>query len=320
MREYAKVASSFWDGPTGRRLRSSQFGQLVAMYLLSGKHSNMIGMYQLPIAYIAGDTGLTIDESMDGLRSAIDAGFCDYDFDNEVVWVYEMARYQIADSLSPNDKQTKGIHKLYSECPNNKFLSAFFDKYGAPFCMPTRRVDEGAYQAPYQGASKGLTKGLSKGLTKPEEQESSRAEEQENSRTARATVAEVIPIDPPKQKSTIPPEIKPVLDGLTAELMDANRKKSRSYKPNTAMLITWPGELHDLMESRGLSCQELVSMLRWSQADDFWHATIQSPADLAKHLDKIAAQMKRKQGGIVSASQSAPPVGEDLGEGFVRVG
>ena len=111
----------------------------------------------------------------------------------------------------------------------------------------------------------------------------------------RATVAEVIPIDPPKQKSTIPPEIKPVLDGLTAELMDANRKKSRSYKPNTAMLITWPGEFHDLMESRGLSCQELVSMLRWSQADDFWHATIQSPADLAKHLDKIAAQMKRKQ-------------------------
>lgn len=54
----------------------------------------MLGLYYLPILYIAHETGLGLEGASKGLKSTIEAGFCSYDEDTEMVWVHEMAAYR----------------------------------------------------------------------------------------------------------------------------------------------------------------------------------------------------------------------------------
>ena len=94
---------------------------LVGLYLLSNPHANMLGLYYLPKLFIAHETGLGLEGASKGLRRAIEAAFCAYDDSSETVFVYEMARYQIADQLEPTDKQCAGIQREYDGLPNNPF-------------------------------------------------------------------------------------------------------------------------------------------------------------------------------------------------------
>src|SRR5438309_4603703 len=56
---YRRFYSQFWTGTTGKELRSAgQEVQLMAVYLFTNPHANMIGLYYLPIGYISLDTGL----------------------------------------------------------------------------------------------------------------------------------------------------------------------------------------------------------------------------------------------------------------------
>jgi len=98
MRDYAKIAPQFWIGPTGKKIRKlGSQAQVVAMYLMSSPHATMIGLYHLPIAYISADTGSPFEGACKAVKSLIEVGFCGYDEEAEVVWVYEMARFQIGD-------------------------------------------------------------------------------------------------------------------------------------------------------------------------------------------------------------------------------
>jgi hypothetical protein len=138
MREYAKISPRRWTGNTGRALRGHLEAQLVVDYLVTCQHANMLGVYYLPIAYLAVDTGLTQEGAWKGLRQAIEVGFCRYDEAAEVVWVLNMAREQVGD-LDAKDNRCKGIQKEYDALPDNAFLGAFFDAYVDAFHMTARR-------------------------------------------------------------------------------------------------------------------------------------------------------------------------------------
>ena len=153
MRDYAKLSPTFWTGATGRTLRRRGIeGVVVALYLVSSPHSNMLGMYYQPLMYMAHETGLGIEGASKGLRDCIECGFCSYDPDTEMVWVHEMAAWQIADALSPADKRCKGIQKDYEALADNPFLGLWFDRYETAFGLTRRREfdarNEGASQAP----------------------------------------------------------------------------------------------------------------------------------------------------------------------------
>ena len=57
MRDYAKVSPHFWTGTTGKKLRSSPEAVIVAMYLMTCPHANMLGLYYMPLLYVAHETG-----------------------------------------------------------------------------------------------------------------------------------------------------------------------------------------------------------------------------------------------------------------------
>jgi hypothetical protein len=130
-------------GETGREIRKQGVNaQLLALYLLTSPHSNMIGLYWCPIAYMAHETGLTLDGASKALQRLVDIKFCNYDESSEVIWVFEMARYQIGDQLSPKDKQAKGVQNTYDDLPKNPFLADFFSRYSSAFCMSDERSCE----------------------------------------------------------------------------------------------------------------------------------------------------------------------------------
>ena len=149
MRDYAQVTPNFWFGPTGKKLRASgPHTQLVALYLLTCPSANMLGMYYLPIINIAHECGLSLEGATEGLQRAIEVGFCSYDDDAEMVWVYEMAHYQIASALKPTDNRCAGVQREYDNQPQSKHLRGFYEKYQAAFHMKKARGNKARQEAP----------------------------------------------------------------------------------------------------------------------------------------------------------------------------
>lgn len=169
MRDYSKVGPKFWIGKTGKALRKQgPEALIVGLYLMTSPTANMLGLYYLSVGVIAHETGLGLEGASKGLQRCVEAGFCAYDEDSEVVWVYEMASYQIAESLEVKDNRCKGVQNEYDGLPDNPYLWAFFDKYRAAFKMEKGRGSASPSEAP----SKPL-------LSQEQEQEQEQKQDQE---------------------------------------------------------------------------------------------------------------------------------------------
>ncbi|EIN6830648.1 DNA-binding protein, partial [Escherichia coli] len=171
MRDYAKVSPRFWLGETGRELRKAGAeAQVVAFYLMTSPHANMLGLYYLPVLYLAHETGLGLEGASKGLKRAVEAGFCSYDHDAEMVWVHEMAAWQVGETLKPGDNRCAGVRNEYASLPENAFLSVFYDRYKTDFHLYVRRNNSRNSVRGFEGAFKGL---------RSQEQEQEQEKEQE---------------------------------------------------------------------------------------------------------------------------------------------
>ena len=149
MRDYAKLSPTFWTGTTGKALRRHGVeATLVALYLVSAPGSNMLGLYYQPVLFMAHETGLGFEGASKGLQGCIEAGFCRYDAETEMVFVHEMAAWQIAESLAPKDLRCKGLQRDYDSLPDCPFLGAWFDRYSKGFNLTGRRENGSPLQAP----------------------------------------------------------------------------------------------------------------------------------------------------------------------------
>ncbi|HAP0139828.1 TPA: DNA-binding protein [Escherichia coli] len=175
MRDYAKVSPRFWLGKTGRELRKAGAeAQVVAFYLMTSPHANMLGLYYLPVLYLAHETGLGLEGASKGLKRAVEAGFCSYDHDAEMVWVHEMAAWQVGETLKPGDNRCAGVRNEYASLPENAFLSAFYDRYKTDFHLDVRRNNSRNSVRGFEGALKGL---------RSQEQEQEKEQEKEQDKT-----------------------------------------------------------------------------------------------------------------------------------------
>jgi hypothetical protein len=152
---YGVIWPSFWTGNTGRQLKFDADGRLVATYLMTSPHANIIGVYHCPIQHMAYEIGWPIEGASKGLLKLIDIGFCTFDEATDTVWVHEMAFYQIGDRLKPLDKRVKHVHRFFDGIVNNHIKRAFFEKYGAAYLIP-EPLDLPAKTSPIEGASKPL--------------------------------------------------------------------------------------------------------------------------------------------------------------------
>lgn len=151
----AQVAPTFWTRGSGRKLRGKPLAQLLALYLMTSPLSNVIGLYYLPLVSICADTGLTEEQVRATFPQIVE--IARYDFDQEVVWLPECARYQIGPTLKPNDKRRGGIEREYETMAYSSFAREFIERYGDKYGLPPSQTSLAAlnplFFAPPQGAS-----------------------------------------------------------------------------------------------------------------------------------------------------------------------
>lgn len=113
--------------------------------------SEMSGVFYMPKYLIEGELGIPHDELENAIKILEEADFCRF-YDDEYVFVYNMARYQIADALSPDDNRWKSLMRDIEEMPDN-IRREFIIRYNDDFNLGYRIIRKAAEPtAPVQSA------------------------------------------------------------------------------------------------------------------------------------------------------------------------
>ncbi|WP_334541620.1 hypothetical protein [Rhizobium leguminosarum] len=150
MRGYAAIPPSIWQTEI-KKLRGDIEAIAVHYHLTTSTHSNMIGLYPLPLMFLAYEIGSPLEGASKGLRRVIEAGICTYDEASEIVWVHDMAKSQVAPRLSPKDNKVVAVAKQLAMLPICSITLDFYTHYRDLFHLggqPILDEFERAFQAP----------------------------------------------------------------------------------------------------------------------------------------------------------------------------
>jgi uncharacterized phage protein (TIGR02220 family) len=130
MREYAKISPRFWSEIVNKEIKKLGPAIIVtSLYIQTCQHSNMIGIYHLPIPYISFDTGLSEESVVRSLMHLQKINFCVYDTESNYIWIKQMASEQICEYLDIKDKRVKYIKSQLAYLPELPFLEEFYFLY-----------------------------------------------------------------------------------------------------------------------------------------------------------------------------------------------
>ncbi|HTV16105.1 MAG TPA: hypothetical protein VME68_15395 [Acidobacteriaceae bacterium] len=116
MRDYGLIYTRYWIDP--EIMRASAVAKCIGVYLLSSPHTNMIGCFRLPMAYLAADMGMGIETVSEGLAELLRAGFATYD--EQSAWIV-LPRFLKWNPIE-NPNQGKAAVKLFGEVPANSLV------------------------------------------------------------------------------------------------------------------------------------------------------------------------------------------------------
>lgn len=138
MRSYVKLYADFWrDHRNAELINLGMDAQFLAMYLLANPHSNMLGVYFLPLPYIAIDIKEPTERIEAALQKLCDINYCQYDKVSQYIWVCDMVAEQVG-SLDIKDNRLKPIQTIWNSLPPLPFLEAIYQKYHAPLHLEPR--------------------------------------------------------------------------------------------------------------------------------------------------------------------------------------
>ena len=187
MREYGVVSPMFWVGETGRALRKDPNAQRVAIYLMTSPSSEMTGVYYCPLTAILNDVGSfeapskplssplqgPLEGSISPLKGVKEAiltliklDFCFYDFESEFVFVKEMARWQIGESLKEKDNRVVGLRKYVKSMPK-PIAARFLERYNDDFHLGFDLRDYAEWLKGKPSPDKAPSKPLKRGYIEP---------------------------------------------------------------------------------------------------------------------------------------------------------
>jgi len=157
MREFCKFSPEFWSGALAEKLKKiGRDALLLATYLQTNRHSNMIGVYYLPIAYMSYDTGIPLEHLESLLDDLGELNFCHYDKNHSFVWVVELGFIQTGGALKGLDKRVIQLQKQFEALPMVSFLPYFYEKYGELYHLKGLPDGVFAKKSPIEGPSKAL--------------------------------------------------------------------------------------------------------------------------------------------------------------------
>lgn len=157
MRGYGKVYTAFWANDDMRSL--SEDGRMLALYLMTSTHGNMVGCFLLPDAYAAHDLKWTIQRVSEGFKELFAKSFayrCEITF-----WVFIRGHCKWNQFENPNVAKAAGklfeslsapaniksflVNALRENCRSfPEAVFAKFDKLSIPFENPFETLSKPA--------------------------------------------------------------------------------------------------------------------------------------------------------------------------------
>jgi hypothetical protein len=116
MRAYGQIHSSFWTSATIRGLTDD--GRILAAYLLTSPHTNMIGCFRLPDGYACDDLGWPADRVSKAFSDLDGAGFASRTSTTKWVLIHKFLKW----SPVKGPKQAKGAANLLLQVPEDEPL------------------------------------------------------------------------------------------------------------------------------------------------------------------------------------------------------
>lgn len=110
-RKFGAVPCRLWRSAEYKRL--SQAAKLIYLYLLTCEHANAAGVFRLPVAYAAADTGFSVEE-IESAHAELEAGDLVIRCDD---WVIVQGR--LADDPPPNPKTFSAVCAQVNEAIND---------------------------------------------------------------------------------------------------------------------------------------------------------------------------------------------------------
>lgn len=193
MRDYGKVHTSFWISDGIRRV--SDDARLLALYLLTGQHTNMIGCFRLPDGYVSEDLAWTPERVSKGFHELSKNGFATRDSASKWVLILNFMRW------NPVENPNQGIAalRLFSLVPDKSTVKP-----------ELARIMGAAIAHIASGKLKGSERVLEPFLNQEQEQEQ---EEENTSGHGSATPPESdepLDGDAPPKKNTYPDDFEQV--------------------------------------------------------------------------------------------------------------
>lgn len=291
--------------------------------------SEMSGVFYMPKYLIEGELGIPHDELENAIRILEEADFCRF-YDDEYVFVFNMARYQIADALSPDDNRWKSLMRDIEEMPDNirrEFIIRYNDDFNLGYRIirkaaePTAPVQSAPQAESNQGEDKPLATCQS-AETKPLETTSESENKPLNSQTQLEIEPLILESEAPCKPliSPLQAPCKPVTVtvtetvAVTEEEVPVGKRRPATSRPRQA---THRFDLSELPDDWRQQCEELrpdldplkvfaefvyywqtVNSSKGLRSDDGWRRT------WLNHIKSV----KQNAGNIKSAARAPAPV------------
>ena len=130
---YTRIKSKFWTDEKARTWDSDT--QLLALYLLTSPHKNILGCYILPNLYICADLGWDLKQLGKPFSKLLAEGFIKYDEKNELILLTNFLRHNPIE----NGNQVKAALNALKELPQSPLmldLKGLVEQLGKPFLKP----------------------------------------------------------------------------------------------------------------------------------------------------------------------------------------
>lgn len=228
---YSKIDARFWDDE--KVLTLSPDARYLLVYLLTTKHRNVLGCYQLPRAYALEDTRLPEKRFSHAWRELFGSGIVTYEDNTRMVLLKNFLRYNPIE----NPNQVKGALSRLEGLPRSdlfltvyKYLEAQMRQGGKQYLQPLLEALPKLFTKPFPNPLETFPETVTETLSEP-------LPEPDNSKQITVTVTEsskqneVLPPIPPEGIEGEPPATPPEL--LEPDFVEDETPKPRRRKPST---------------------------------------------------------------------------------------
>lgn len=109
-REYGRIKSAFWANDDIKSCLPTT--KMVAIYFLTSAHTNAIGCFRLPVAYVSYDTNLTEDELEPVFRELVGVNFMQWCGQSPWVWVPNFLKHNRPENANVWRKCAKELRSV----------------------------------------------------------------------------------------------------------------------------------------------------------------------------------------------------------------